>query len=679
MELKLKIILVVGLIYLVSLFYIYQSYSTESPFVTYDKPMNFSEILESSVNPAELIDVSPPGFQQSESESNPQDLAYKPPPSTCKTHETYYAPEEIKTVFKYKDYSPCKIPTNDSVLFKDNQFFIHCENSQYPEYAVDSLAKEKYAGSKKHVPTWTKTLPNLGNKQFVFIRCSKNAIFTYVFNRFNKKVSDAANEIRTALEGNKTAMSVLVLVFDSISRYSFKRNLPMTEKFLRDFEENEEFRKTFSVYEFDKAPVSAARTRLNLAQLLYGKSFEELSKVVGNRFNLLDKKPELYKDFQKHAIWSHFKSLGFVTMFTHNTVQDDITQFTGREILADHVFTNFWSYLWSIFDWHDIKEGQQCIGNRDSQEYSLDYAYQFFDNYPKNNKFAYVHINAAHEETGNVKTIDADLFKFLNDYLGLIKNKGENLAFFLMSDHGYKKINGAQWDTRSFFEFYTPFTYFIATKEVITTLKAHKNLKHNEVQLISRYDINLSLKHLAYVPYNISLNTWYPKEKLYYTYKNTVSLFESKVSTGRTCASFGITKEFCLCSWFEPTPNNPNEKIIQDEMIKLFSQFLNSYGNLNEKCMVLDNIKSISSSIFRLKTFESGLDTIYEIQIKTHNGSKIFLGFNFCLAKRIEKTKEIFKTKENPYSFFKIKDENYFLQLSNSTITEQCIESYCDC
>lgn len=339
-------------------------------------------------------------------------------------------------------------------------------------------------------------------------------------------------------------------------------------------------------------------------------------------------------------------------MFSHNTVLDYLTFLFGRIIKTDHVFTNFWKYLWSIFDVHDIQDGQKCVGDRNTHDFSLDYTHQFFDNYPNNNKFAYVHLNAAHENTGNVKTIDDDLLRFLVKYLRMIKNKGENLALLLLSDHGHKRLDGAEWDFRTFFEFNTPVTYFIMSKEVVEKLKADENLRHNEGQLVSRYDINLSLKHIAYFPYNISFNSWYPKAKEYYTYKKTLSVFSEKVSVNRTCSQIGVNRASCLCSEYTPVKSSETQDIIKKEMIKLVSTYLTEAHIVKDSCKYKESIKSIQVFSFPLKEYKDGANTLYKIEIKTHGGLSIVVDFNFCLKVSIDKTKSILTEKNRPISYF---------------------------
>lgn len=640
--------------------------------------------LQTSSSKTLLIHSKNPSKSQEESSSSnefflsslkPENLESE---STCKTHQNKYTPTEIKNIFNYQDYSACKTPTNDTISFKNSQILIQCIKTTTPQYADDYNRFETYGGSRKHRPSWSNTTPSITNKEFLFIKCSEDAIYALVFNRFKQEFSDSANQKRRKLGFNKKPMSVLLLVFDSISRYSFQRNLPKTRKFLQGLEANQQLNQVFSLYEFEKAASVEVRTRWNMAQILYGKSLNEVDKGISRGKQGHFKRMQDLKDYQKHAIWTHFKSLGYVTMFSHGTVMDDLSLITGKYLATDHTFTNFWRYLWGIYNWYDTQEGQKCAGNRNFHDFSLDYTFQFFDNYQDNNKFAYVHINAAHEESGNVKTIDEDLFRFLNEFLSMIQNKGENLALFLISDHGYKQIKGAQWDIRSFFEYNTPMTHLIVSKEVVTGLEADSNLKYNQRQLVSRYDINLSLKHLAYFPYNISLESWYSAAKDDYTY-NTMSLFQEKSNNNRTCADIGVSKEFCLCSWYEPIEYSENERIIQIEMINLFANLVENLGSPKGKCKVEENVYIVKAENFVIKNLENGLDTLYNIRMKTRQASEIFVDFNFCLENRINKTQQILNGVYKPYSVFQLEIGKVFLQLSDFKMSTECLTCFCDC
>ena len=602
---------------------------------------------------------------------------FSTPKSKCIAHQNYYTPEEIINIFNFKDYKPCKTVGKDTITYINGNFKVKCSGDQKPLYGIDSNKIEIYGGSVKNHPKWSNTFPAIASKQFLFVKCSKSAQYAFVFNHFKQKSANKAKEIQNNLGGNNEPMSVLLLVFDSISKFSFERNLPLTKHFLQTLDTNKKFDQYFSVYQFNKSAIPQVATAPNMAQILYGKSFEEITKVVGEGTRLLEKNKEIYKNYQSNSIWRHFSSLGYVTMFSHSAVYDWISAFSGRYIRADHVFTNFWRHLWGVTGINPFMNGQKCYGGKNIHEYLLNYTYQFFENYPNNNKFAYVHSDAAHENTGNVKTIDEDLLRFLKSYLKLTKARNENLAIFLLSDHGNKRLTGStQWDIRTYFEFHTPFTYLISTKKLIKSLNVHENLKNNEDQLISRYDINLSLKHLAYFPYNISLNSWYPEAKKYYTYNSTVSLFEEKVSFDRTCADIGVAKVHCLCSWYEPVENNNFEQKVKKEMIKLITKHYSFTKEQNQRCF--GQSKVVITNFIKSKKIGK-LVKLYKFEITTDKNSKIVVDYNFCLKENLVKEEDSFQIYENPYSYFMIMEEYYFLQLSGVSLPPECYNDFCDC
>ena len=600
--------------------------------------------------------------------------------SKCITHPTYYTDEEISNIFQFKDYKQCQPVGHDQISYKEGVFEIKCSNNQKSQFGVDINKVEYYGGSIRNFPKWLYSLPLIKEKQFLFIRCSRSAPYAFVFNHFKQKVANKAKKIQKEMGDNKEQMSVLLLVLDSISKYSFERDLPYTMNFLQELGNSEEFGDYFSVYQFNKSAIPQAFTRPNMAQILYGKSWEEIAEVVGENIKLIEYYKEKYNNYQVNSIWRHFSSLGYVTMFSHAGVFDYISAFTGRHILVDHSLSNFWRYLWGVTNTNPFLDGQKCIGGRNFHDLLFDYTYQFFDNYPNNNKFAYIHSDAAHETTGNVRTIDEDLLGFLRRYLRLIKERNENLAIFLMSDHGNKKIKSiSQWDTRAFFEYNTPFTYLITTKNITRDLNIDENLKHYEDQLISRYDINLSLKHLAYFPYNVSIDSWYSQAKDYYTYKKTVSLFKEKVSNERTCADFGINKEHCLCSWYEPVEYDDNEVIIKKEMINLISKYFNETEENYKNCSVLNKIEKVNTRSFILKKAVGKLVKLYKLELITKKRTRIIANFNFCLKNDLKVTDDSFEFYDKPHTNLRLNDETYFLQISNLSYPFNCFDDFCDC
>lgn len=227
--------------------------------------------------------------------SNEFILAKSPMLSKCVITPNIYSEKEIARIYNYIDYKPCKLFTNDSILIKDNQVTVKCLNKRLnPNYLIDKSEIEIYGGSKKEKTSWRSTLNSLKEKQFLFIKCSYSAVYAYVFNRFNQKFSDSANEIRMKLGNNEKPMSVLLVILDSVSKYSFQRNLPKTNDFLKKLKKNKEFKGDFSVIDFDKSAIPLAYTKNNIAPIIYGKTVEEIEEVVGSDYQLLEKNKDIY-------------------------------------------------------------------------------------------------------------------------------------------------------------------------------------------------------------------------------------------------------------------------------------------------------------------------------------------------------------------------------------------------
>lgn len=437
---------------------------------------------------------------------------------------------------------------------------------------------------------------------------------------------------------------------------------------------------TKEVFDFEKVAIPHARTVINMAQLFYGKTHLELYSILGTKLPSLKTPTTKYLNYQKNALWAHYSSLGYMTLFNHETSWDHLSPITGRSIAADHVLGNFWRSVYGLFQLHANTENERCLGGRDLHEYMLDYTLQFYQKYPKNHKFGYIHTNAAHETTGNVRKLDKDLIKFINDFLDLAMERNEDVALFFMSDHGYKDIKYGQWDFRSFYEYYTPMTHLVLSKNVVEKLEARGLLGFNSKELVSRYDMHLSLKDLAYFPYQQKDQVWYAEEKKKYKSDRVFSLFRERVDVGRSCFDFGIAKEFCLCSGFEKAEENELNAVVKSYIFKLANEYLQN-DNKTKDCQIQDLISSKEFTSFRMKTFEYGLDTLYNLQITTPKGNKITLKSNFCTEVRIQKSQSILKDK--PYTYFNFSTNSsltkYFIQLSKIEIPKSCESFVCSC
>ena len=349
---------------------------------------------------------------------------------------------------------------------------------------------------------------------------------------------------------------------------------------------------------------------------------------------------------------------------------------TGRIIETDHSFVDFWKYAWGVYDWHDFSDKQRCAGSRNSHDLSFDYTYQYYNNYKENNKFAYVHLDAAHESSGNIQTVDDDLVKFLQDLLLLFQSRNENFALFLISDHGNKHMGRIRWDIRGFFEAHVPMTHLIVSKEVEHTWDAREKLKTNRKRLLSRMDINLSLKHIAYFPYGKPANT---NEISTYEFEGITSIFDDEIRENRTCADVGVAREHCLCSWFQDVDLElEREDVVKDRFEELIREYFESNAEMVLDCDPMDGFNLVIMKSFQLKEQETSMNTLYFFEYQLL-GMKITAMGNFCLKRENWKFNKALDKKMYPYSTFFIPEGEAFLQISDIKVNQECTKNICKC
>ena len=579
---------------------------------------------------------------------------------------------EFQSMYNYVNYSRCPEIEDYSITESSDSLQVKCHNGNRPLYFSD-YSPQLYAGSVKKEAKWVESNKVNDLSEFLFFKCSKESIHAIVLNRMKKAASDKANIIRNQMSPKSKNMNVLLIVTDVVSRNSYRINLPETIKFLESINDQTKF---FKYYEFTKSGVPIARTVPNMAQIIFGKVLTDLVKVDEVTQKVLSPAVNRRHENQNHAIWTYFRKMGFVTMFCHDAIWDYVSKLTGQVIDADNVFTNIWKYLWSITGKTDFTNSQKCIGSKNFHQLSFEYAYQYFYNYKDNNKFAYVHLNAAHEKTGNIRTVDPDLVDFLNKTLDLITTRNESLALFLISDHGFKDMKKIQWDTRSFFDGKIGQTSLILSSDIVEEWNTDKFIEWNKHRLSARFDINLSLKQLAHFPYKQKFDLNELK-----TYKNSkvFSLLTEYIPDNRTCGDIAIPQINCICNWFEPVNlKEENEIQILNNMINVLKEYLGRNMLDNVKCEVLQDYEIVKYEKFLMKPKYEGWDTLLDLEINI--GDKFLkIKANFCTEERIKQTLNILEGEKFPFIYFTLETIKVFLQISDIKIEQNCCQNLCDC
>lgn len=550
------------------------------------------------------------------------------PKSTCAIHEPVFTKEELSKIFTKKSYTDCKTPTSDEISFEN--FFIHAKcQTGTPLYSVDPGYPQKFGGGVKDKVVWKETYKFTQKSEYFFVKCGEKSIYATVFNRFNSTISEKANKIRFSQSSNRKNFNVFLLVFDSLSRYTSYNFLPKFTQMMKSGQLGKI--PDYSIYELTKMGLPDAYTLVNMVQILYGDTWDVIKRKIPTQNLPANATSEKHIKFQKeHSIWNYYSKQGFTTMHLFDTVWDFSSKFVGRDIDADIVFQNFWRSAWEVYGWHDFLTRQRCVGRQNSHNLSFTYAYEYLKNYKDNNKFAYVHLGAAHESSGNVVTVDKDLQSFVSSTLDLMRDRNEDIVFFIISDHGFK-YQRLETDLRFHAESNSPMTYIIMNKEVEKKLSCKEALEYNSDQLVGRLDLNLALKYLSHYPSGLPESQ--EELKKGYAYKSLYNFFTDKVVHNRTCTDIGVPSHRCVCSWFVEFDT---KKLEFQDLNEKFKELVQGYFNSKENCKGVESLEIVNGKKFVIQPQEKGSITHYEIEFLANKDKKVTAEFMFCFPGKMK-------------------------------------------
>ena len=432
---------------------------------------------------------------------------------------------------------------------------------------------------------------------------------------FNESIEKKTREVqgRNKKEDDVEQLTVVLLVIDSASRQSFFRNLVKVSKYF-----NEKFRKVnedYAVYDFVFNHAIHSKTLSNLIPILTGQHYKTLLSQVQN---LTMDNPSHFSSFKSNeqkSLWNYFKSKGFTTLFSYDTVYDYLSTVFGRQISADHILSNFWHLSEKVFQYSDFSERIQCIGDKYPHDYSFSYIQDFIDNYPKSNKFIYSHLSVAHEKSGKrLKIMDESLLNFIQSTLD--KHKSSNLAFFLISDHGRPGGSPVMADSRA--EVILPFNFLIASQSIIKKLKAHQQLKSNTKKLTSRFDLYKTLKFLSHFPYENYQNLKKTSQNIE-TELPAYNLFLDDINERRTCEDVGVPEEFCFChEWKNVDLADWKKDLALDYIVKSGLDYVNRKRNNDKNCEMLKLEQIVYIKKFSFNAKDEFQPVHYDIELKTN-------------------------------------------------------------
>ena len=636
----------------------------------------FSDVYMGKVQVIEVKKSLEIALEQIKNEPNDDltELLQEPPASSCIIHEPIYSPEEIPKIYKFKSYSSCKTPTKDKISITQNQIIAECELAD-PRYIVDSGDPQIFGGEFKNKDLkWSKRNTLNPNSEFAFVKCGPKSVYAFAFINYNSTVANKAREIKERLGKNSKPMNVLLLVFDSLSRYTVSRYLPKLRNFMDNGLTGQNFNPKYSAYEFKRIGTPETFTIPNMIQILYGDHWDIVKTKLEVKKPPLEGTSEAHLSFQRDkSIWSYYSSLGFTTLFLMDTVWDFTVRFIGRKVLADHVLANYWRAAWAVFGYEDFSNRQRCVGNQDSHNLTFTYVDDYFEKYSGLNKFAYVHLDAAHERTGNIQTVDKDIVPFIEGLFDKFTKKNENFAMFLISDHGIS-FPYLQYNMRNHLELTSPMGFFMIDKELEKKLGARENLYHNSRQLVGRMDMNFALKYLAHANYGNKNQSYFEMLKEQLPVPSVYNLFKEKIPSERHCKDLNIPEGKCACSYFSELTN---QKVI-NQLVALISMYSKAKLGLSPSCKKLSTYKVISAEKFVSTPISKGLVTLYRAEVLVNGQAVATAEYVFCYPEKVKKGYKELEGDDYPIRKYNLREGQGIIQLRRMQISG-CQMNSCFC
>lgn len=346
---------------------------------------------------------------------------------------------------------------------------------------------------------------------------------TEVYIDFNKKYPEVIIELKkneTLIKEREKILAknpkqplfknVIFIYLDALARNHFRRKLKKTFAWLEKFYDNtqwDDFGKVPKEKRQPKKPKDDVTSRYNSYQFLKYQSVDyyTFANMIPGYFGV-----HKWDEYGKYFLYD-YKEAGFITGQSTNVCEregwdlenafEPYLNYTNY----DHEFNSFFcdpTFSDPDLPYQFMKGAysviRKCMYGKDSGQYQIDYAKQFFDTYKDQNKVYRMIFSDAHEGTLEVVKYLDDMLSEYFEYL-LVNGHLENSILLVMSDHGIS-LPGPAYLTRAkdwYSEVYLPSLFFLIDNKHVEFNEIHETLNANENKWITSFDINSSLRSFA--------------------------------------------------------------------------------------------------------------------------------------------------------------------------------------
>ena len=349
---------------------------------------------------------------------------------------------------------------------------------------------------------------------------------------------------------DSTKMNILMIGFDSISNYNFRRVFPLTYQYLDGAED---------ATIFENFNTIAENTYPNHLGMLCGIGAEQSEFNISMEIDFLrnidcqrkyhDQFPWIFREFEKN---------GYVTMFQ----EDDPELGMANYLLNGFRYhpTNLYMYPFVVNYLRNRAGPGKCHHSKPTHLTWYDNIAQFIErmNTPANKKTPYFSITFISDYTHNNVAVPKDMDKGLRDLLVNFEKKGmlKDTAVMLYGDHGNRMNGFGIYTNQGVFERNRPFFGLKLPSRFKNTVFM-ENVRNNKERLASFFDTYKTLRHLLYLSeYNPNLKPVESSDKCNQQFREStpktrslrgISFLET-IPKSRTCIDALIPAKRCSCS-----------------------------------------------------------------------------------------------------------------------------------
>jgi hypothetical protein len=520
------------------------------------------------------------------------------PSITCLPKVFGYSETEGKRVFPDYIYPECRKVTDGpfpemKLDIENNRFSMKCPEGE-PFYLKEPNIDQRRLYQKHELISTYKVEDYKGpvnlkhDEEFVFGGCDKEVFLNnavYIPRKNHTSYEAAKKKMKEHSEKTgviKKPQIMFLLTIDSFSRPHFFRKLPKTVEFLNQLNKKSEF----AVFDMKLHNIVGPASADNIVPIFGSKIYVDIP--VHNYEAPPDK--DVLGDT---AMWNILREYGYMTYLGFEDCDNFFPTTIGKYPNADHLTRNF--YCAAFSNMHvgiaKAKATQRCIGPEMSHHYILNYTQEFSRLYPETNQWIYLHLNAAHEASGqHAQTLDPYLPTFLEKYIETY-SKTHEITIFLQGDHGMRYGNWFK-DIEAYQENKLPALFIITSTSILDRIPySYDTLWHNSFHLTTKPDIRASMLDLAGLPFDEK----YPVHSDHYL-DRYISLFTEKSPCNRTCEMMGVNPWYCSCL----TLSDIDPKHYQDENNR------DELGELVYK-VALEAVETLNSRVYYPTHHNKGL------------------------------------------------------------------------